>query len=91
VRSSIEIVWGWSEWARNRDRLSRPAEEEPAEDDAEEIESDDEPEEIEPEARVAEEEAEADVESPLNEDLRAEPAHDHAPFSQLFGKMRMSS
>ncbi|OJW10537.1 MAG: hypothetical protein BGO49_22715 [Planctomycetales bacterium 71-10] len=81
----------WSEWARNRDRLSRPAEEEPAEDDAEEIESDDEPEEIEPEARVAEEEAEADVESPLNEDLRAEPAHDHAPFSQLFGKMRMSS
>lgn len=84
----------WSEWARNRDRLSRPAEE-PAEDEVEdaEIEPDDEPEDVEPEACAAEEEAEAEVEvaSPLNEDLRAEPAHDHAPFSQLFGKMRMSS
>lgn len=101
----------WSEWARNRDRLSRPAVEAEAEavrseldgvegeleeapapevDDEAYAESDDND-----DAEACDEPdglaADFEEESPIGDDLRAEPPHEHAPYGQLFGRMRLSS
>ncbi|WP_165250144.1 ATP-binding protein [Paludisphaera soli] len=99
VEDHYAALQAWTEWARNRDRLSRGVASEAVEsvedqgvEDAEiaEVRASDTAEAG--DDFVAEEsDAEDDEESPLGEDLRAEPRHEHAPYSQLFTKLRQSS
>ncbi|WP_165067373.1 ATP-binding protein [Paludisphaera rhizosphaerae] len=81
IEDHYAALQAWSEWARNRDRLTQPAQEAAVED---EIEADG-------EEAVAETVEEAEDESILGGDVRAEAPHDHAPYSQLFTKLRQSS
>jgi general secretion pathway protein A len=104
VDDHYAALQAWAEWARNRDRLSRPTPA-PAEVETEpDVRDEDEAEEPDSEAdstaeaeahSTAEASADArdarDDESALGDDLRAEPPHDHAPYGQLFGKMRLSN
>lgn len=81
VEDHYAALQAWSEWARNRDRLSRPAEEEAVVEE----ETDESAE------AVADEGEGIDDESPVGGDVRAEAPHEHAPYSQLFTKLRQSS
>ncbi|WP_337175513.1 AAA family ATPase [Paludisphaera sp.] len=98
VDDHYAALQAWAEWARNRDRLSRPIERRATAEitaEAGEDEADHDGPEGEDEVEV---EVEADIdaggdlddESALNGDLRAEPPHEHAPYGPLFGKMRLS-
>ncbi|AMV38292.1 ATP-binding protein [Planctomyces sp. SH-PL62] len=102
VEDHYAALQAWSEWARNRDQLTRGAE--PATDDGDdeeaevEIESRTEPVEelaaVEADADARDEnevDAEEDEEPLMTGDLRAELRHEHAPYSQLFTKLRQSS
>lgn len=95
VDDHYAALQAWAEWARNRDRLSRPVDEPPV------VESELEPvgDEESSEPIVAEEAEAADQDEgeprdeldggvAANGDLRAEPPHDHAPYGPLFGKAR---
>ncbi len=84
----------WTEWARNRDRLSRPAEQAAAGEPAAVPDDPAGPDDDEADADVDVEReplATSEGESALRGDLRAEPAHEHAPYGQLFGKTRTTS
>jgi len=98
VEDHYAALQAWTEWARNRDRLGREAASaeapEPAPADVPEASSVEEgdPEERDEAASVDEEEPRDEEEdSPLGDDLRAEPRHEHAPYSQLFTRLRQSS
>lgn len=104
VEDHYAALQAWSEWARNRDQLARGAE--PAtdggDDEEAEVEGESEAEHVEELAAVEAEadadardenevDAEEDEEPLMTGDLRAELRHEHAPYSQLFTKLRQSS
>ncbi|MDG3002184.1 AAA family ATPase [Paludisphaera mucosa] len=100
IEDHYAALQAWSEWARNRDRLNRGAD---AEDDETDAEADeDEVDEVVSPVGVqalgdGDEDEDSEVDSETAEEpetggaLRAEPRHEHAPYSQLFTRLRQSS
>ncbi len=86
IEDHYAALQAWTEWARNRGRLNQEANataELPAEPTAVTAEPDDAADDV---------EAEYDEDESVREGgLRAETPHDHAPYSQLFTKLKQSS
>ncbi|MFO0892304.1 MAG: AAA family ATPase [Isosphaeraceae bacterium] len=83
VEDHYAALQAWNEWAMNRGRSLEPAPSPPCEvvDPSEVVQGDD-----------------GSLDGPAREsvrrvmaDLRAEPQHEHAPYSQLFSRLRQSS
>ena len=77
IEDHYAALQAWAEWARNRDR--RVAKVEQSEEAAEATDG------------SSALESATDDEALLPVGLRAEPQHDHAPYSQLFTRLRQSS
>lgn len=83
IEDRYAALQAWSEWARNQDRLnlsSDPSHEADGDDDRDNTMSDEEgPPEVEEEAEAG-----------LGSGVRAEGEHEHAPYSQLFTRLKQS-
>ena len=80
IEDRYAALQAWTEWARNRGRLNPAAEraDEPVEDAGEDPEEVDDP-------------TLGTVTGSLGADVRVESEHEHAPYSQLFTRLKQSS